>query len=92
MFRMRIGSYDREGVYPTLQLPKFKLTERNWFKRLTNIDQWLYVPLVDRFMNMMRRFSTSHSGIPQVYLLWLVIGTLAAIAVLFLLAGYQGHL
>ena len=91
LFGIRIGSYAREGVYPTIRYPKVKLTERNLFKRIIDVDKWFYQPLVNGFMALMRRFSVTHSGVPHVYLLWLVIGALAAIAVLFLLTGGHGQ-
>ena len=91
-FGIRIGGYVREGVYPTIRYPKIKLTERNLIKRCINVDKWFYQPLVNGFMALMQRFSVTHSGIPHVYLLWLVIGALAAIAVLFLLTGGHGNM
>ncbi len=91
MFHIRIGSYEREGVYPTFSLPKFKFGN-NLFKRILDIDKWFYYPLVSQFMILMKRFSSTHSGIPHVYLLWLIIGTVLAVVVLFMLAGHSGHL
>ncbi len=91
LFRIRIGKYEREGVYPSFSLPKIRFSN-NRFKRLTDIDNWFYYPLVNNFMDLMKRFSSTHTGIPHVYLLWLIIGTVLAVAVLFMLAGHTGHL
>jgi hydrogenase-4 component B len=89
LFSIRIGSYRREGVYPSFSYPKVSFTERHFFKRIINLDKWFFNPLVEKFMKLMRGFSATHSGIPHVYLLWLVIGTLAAVVVLFSLAGVR---
>jgi len=89
LFSIRLGKYYREGVYPSFDYPKLNLTERHFFKRITNMDKWIYNPMVEKFMLLMRGFSATHSGIPHVYLLWLLIGAMAAIVVLFALAGVQ---
>jgi hydrogenase-4 component B len=91
MFRIRIGKYEREGVYPSIGYPKITFGN-NLFKRITDIDKWFYNPLVNHFMVLMKRFSSTHSGVPHLYLLWLIVGTIMAVVVLFLLAGHQGHL
>lgn len=86
-FRIRLGKYERPGVYPTIHYPKLQFRESNLFKQLANIDQYLYYPLVKRFLVIMKWFSTSHSGIPQFYLLWAILGVFLAITILFVLSA-----
>jgi len=85
MFSIRLGSYQRPGVYPTIKYPKLNLAETNPLKKILNIDRWLYNPLVSGFEKVVIKFSATHSGIPHVYLLWLLLGTIAAVTILFLL-------
>ncbi len=85
MFNLSFGKYQRPGVYPTINYPKITFREKNFGKRLLDIDKWFYEPLVNGVMKIIYRFSATHSGIPHVYLLWLVIGTIATVAVMFLL-------
>ena len=87
MLRLRIGKFEQEGVYPRLKYPVFTFSENDGLKKVLNIDKWFYDPIVKGFMLTMRKFSVLHSGIPHIYLLWLVIGALAAIAVLFILSA-----
>ncbi len=86
-FRIRIGAYEQPGVYPQIRYPRFELHERNLARRILNVDNWFFYPLTAGFMRLMRYFSGTHVGIPHVYLLWLVIGVLLAIFILFALAG-----
>lgn len=86
MFNLRFGKYQRSGVYPTILYPKIKFSEKDISKRLLNIDKWFYEPLINGIMKLVVRFSATHSGIPHVYLLWLLIGGIGAVAMLFLLS------
>lgn len=86
-FRIRIGKYERTGVYPTINYPKLKFKDSNFIKRLSNIDHYFYYPVVKRFLIIMKWFSASHSGIPQFYLLWAIIGVFLAIFILFMLSA-----
>ena len=83
MFALRIGKYEQEGVYPQIHYPQITFDEKSLLKRITNIDEWLFKPIVNSFMLLMEKFSATHVGIPHVYLLWQLIGTIAAIIVLF---------
>ncbi len=80
-FSVRIGNYQQEGIYPVLRAPKIQLPTE--LKRAFDIDQLLYNPVVRLSMSFMERFSRLHVGIPQVYVLWMVIGIVFAILVLF---------
>jgi hydrogenase-4 component B len=86
MFSLSMGKYQRPGVYPSITYPKITFKEGDRGKRLLNIDKWLYEPLVRWIMKWINRFSTTHSGIPHVYLLWLLMGVIAAVGILFWLS------
>jgi len=86
-FGIRIGKYESKGVYPKFTLPKIRLSEQNVVKRIINIDNWFFYPITRGFMQFMHSFSATHAGLPQIYLLWLVVGALIAVLVLFALSA-----
>jgi NADH:ubiquinone oxidoreductase subunit 5 (subunit L)/multisubunit Na+/H+ antiporter MnhA subunit len=53
--------------------------------RAFDLDRWLYGPIVRAGASVAERFSRSHVGIPQYYLLWQVIGVVIVLAALFAL-------
>jgi hydrogenase-4 component B len=53
--------------------------------RAFDLDRWLYGPIVRAGAAVAERFSRSHVGIPQYYLLWQVIGMVVVLAALFAL-------
>jgi len=53
--------------------------------RAFDLDRWLYGPIVRAGASVAERFSRSHVGIPQYYLLWQVIGMVVVLAALFAL-------
>jgi hydrogenase-4 component B len=53
--------------------------------RVFDVDIWLYDPLVRAGGKVAERFSRSHVGIPQWYLMWQVVGVVVVLATLFLL-------
>lgn len=81
-FNIRIGTYTQEGVYPRWPVPKIKKSFK--LKHLLDVDDWLYRPLAYLGHKMLEAFSRTHSGFPQWYLLWMVLGAAAAMAVMFL--------
>lgn len=84
-FKIRIGNYQREGVYPTVPIPDMHLSEKGPVKRFLNIDKWLYEPIVNVTLKIMRWFSKTHTGMPHVYLLWMFLGIAIGIFILFTL-------
>lgn len=80
-FNIRVGSYTQEGVYPRWPVPKLK--KSFGLKHLLDVDDWLYRPLAFLGHKMLEGFSRTHSGFPQWYLLWMVLGAAAAMAVMF---------
>ena len=84
-FKIRIGKYYREGVYPTIPLPRITFSERSLLKRILEVDRWFFYPIVDLTLKILRKFSKTHVGIPHVYLLWMFLGLAIGIVLLFLL-------
>jgi hydrogenase-4 component B len=82
--RVQIGARRTSGVYPHLPLPRVK--EPAFARRALDLDSWLYNPLVRWGGRVLERFSRTHVGIPQVYVLWMAVGTVLAIWVLFALS------
>ncbi len=52
-----------------------------------NADTWLYQPLVRSGDWLTERFSRTHSGVPQQYLIWQLLGFVVVVVVLALWAG-----
>ncbi|HOC89473.1 MAG TPA: proton-conducting transporter membrane subunit [bacterium] len=87
LFRLRIGRYERPGIYPTIAWPKKLFRKEPAFNRVIDIDRWFYRPLAHSSMKLMRLFSATHSGAPHLYLLWLAAGAALALFILFTLSG-----
>jgi hydrogenase-4 component B len=73
------------GVYPTVhgQLPAFPQPLR----RALDPDRWLYHPIAQVSEATARRVSRTHVGVLQVYLLWIILGAAAVLALVLLLGG-----
>ncbi|HTY07665.1 MAG TPA: proton-conducting transporter membrane subunit, partial [Candidatus Edwardsbacteria bacterium] len=80
-FNIRIGGYNQEGVYPAWRLPKLKKPFS--VAHLLDVDSWLYRPLEYAGNKALELFSRTHSGFPQWYLLWMVIGAGVALFIMF---------
>jgi NADH:ubiquinone oxidoreductase subunit 5 (subunit L)/multisubunit Na+/H+ antiporter MnhA subunit len=67
-------------IYPGGQVhaPKFP----GFLRRALDFDQWLYTPAVKAIDRTADRVTRTHVGIPQIYLLWIVIGAVAVTAIL----------
>ncbi|HWT78629.1 MAG TPA: hypothetical protein VN648_07480, partial [Candidatus Methylomirabilis sp.] len=85
LFFLRVGGYEQEGIYPVLRMPAVRL--RPEMARAFDVDRYFYTPVVRWSMVFMERFSRLHVGIPQVYVVWMVIGALLAILILFAFSG-----
>jgi len=83
--RIRIGSYQQEGIYPTFRLPRISLSPG--LKKFFDVDEYFYYPIARGFMRLSEKFSRIHVGIPQVYVLWMIVGLILAIIILFSLSG-----
>jgi hydrogenase-4 component B len=89
IFAFTIGGIKFEGLYPkSIKLPK--ITMPSALRAAFDLDRWLYYPFASGFVKLSRRFSRVHVGIPQVYILWIIIGVIAAIVILFALPAGVG--
>jgi hydrogenase-4 component B len=68
------------GIYPNIavQAPAFP----PWLRRAFDLDRWLYLPIGRAVDRGARGFSRTHVGIPQIYLLWIVVGAIAVTGVM----------
>jgi hydrogenase-4 component B len=71
------------GIYPRLRLtpPAFP----GWLRRVFDVDSWLYHPAVRLIDRGAEGVSRTHVGIPQVYLLWIVVGAVAVVGIILTL-------
>jgi hydrogenase-4 component B len=82
IFSFKIWGIKFEGLYPkNISFPR--ITMPNILRKVLDIDHWLYYPIASGFMNLSRWFSRVHVGVPQVYILWIILGLIACIIVLF---------
>ncbi|UWG96495.1 hypothetical protein LPY66_16600 [Dehalobacter sp. DCM] len=67
--------------------PKWKLPRS--LTVVLDLDRWFYFPIGKRFMQFAGKFSQTHRGRPQLYLLWQVIGIGLFFLGLFWLMGVK---
>ena len=74
-----------DGIYPRVRwrVPAFPAALRRAF----DADAWAYRPLVRAVERSAATVSRSHVGVPQVYLLWIVGGAVAVVAIVLALVG-----
>jgi len=85
VIRIRIGKYWSETLYFTnIPWPKIKVPA--FIRKVLQIDRWFYYPLANFVMKISDKFSVTHVGVPQIYTLWLIIGMILAIVILFALS------
>ncbi|SPF47889.1 hydrogenase, membrane subunit [Candidatus Sulfotelmatobacter kueseliae] len=67
-------------IYPSgkVHAPRFPA----FLRRVLDLDRWLYTPTVKAVDRSADRISRTHVGIPQIYLLWIVIGAIVVTAIL----------
>ncbi len=74
-----------QGIYPSIQVraPAFPA----WLRRVFDLDAWFYLPMARAVDGGARGVSRTHVGIPQVYLLWIVVGAIAVIGIAMAVLG-----
>ena len=74
-----------QGIYPSggVHVPKFPAPIR----RALDFDRWLYLPAAKAVEKSADRVSRTQAGIPQIYLLWIVIGAVVVTGILLLFRG-----
>jgi NADH:ubiquinone oxidoreductase subunit 5 (subunit L)/multisubunit Na+/H+ antiporter MnhA subunit len=80
LLNIQIGSVKTEGLWP--KLPPLKAPNLGWLQAIFDFDKWAYYPLVRLGRRFVKWVSTSHVGIAQMYLLWMIVGIIAAVVVL----------
>jgi len=70
-------------VYPHLPIPRLPSIKR--LRSALDFDSWLYGPLVRWGGGLVDRISRSHAGIPQLYMVWQVVGMIVVLVLLFVL-------
>ncbi len=72
-------------IYPSI--PFAQLARPTAVLKLLDIDRWVYDPMFRALRWIMRGMSASHTGLPQFYMLWMIVGAALAVIVLFSMAG-----
>jgi NADH:ubiquinone oxidoreductase subunit 5 (subunit L)/multisubunit Na+/H+ antiporter MnhA subunit len=69
-------------LYPTVEgrAPAFPPALRRAF----DLDRWLYGPAARAVDRTARAAGRTHPGVPQIYLLWIVVGAAVVVTILFL--------
>lgn len=73
------------GVYPAVKVraPVFP----PGLRRALNPDGWFYLPVARWVERSSHAVSRAHVGVPQVYLLWIVLGAVLVVAIVLLAMG-----
>jgi hypothetical protein len=78
----------RNLIHPIYWKPKWpKISPPQPLARSLDFDRWLYFPIGSAFVRIGRTFSRIHNGVPQLYLLWQVIGLVLSIVFVFWWVG-----
>lgn len=67
-------------VYPSLPAPSIQ--SMGFLRNVLNLDRWLYDPLVRTGGRVTDRISRTHSGAPQLYMVWQLVGVVVVLTVL----------
>jgi len=73
------------GIYPRISVrpPHFPPPLR----RTLEVDAWLYLPVARLMERVSHSTSRLHVGVPQIYLLWIVLGAMAVVGLVMVAAG-----
>jgi len=69
------------NIYPSIPLPR--LPRPSAILRALNIDSWLYYPGLRLGERIIQAIRLTHAGVPQLYMLWVIVGAALAVIVLF---------
>jgi hydrogenase-4 component B len=73
-----------KSIYPSVPLPRLPYPKR--LMSVFDADTWLFRPLVRAGDRLTQRFSRTHSGVPQQYLIWQLVGLIVVVIMLSLWA------
>ena len=69
------------NIYPSIPMPR--LPRPSAILRALNIDNWLYYPGLRLGERIIQAIRVTHAGVPQLYMLWVIVGAALAVIVLF---------
>lgn len=72
-------------VYRTMRMPSVRVPKL--LIQAFDFDRWIYFPVARTFSCFSHACSRLHNGVPQMYLLWQVLGCVASIALVLWLTG-----
>jgi hypothetical protein len=75
-----------QSIYPTVRLPR--LPYPRTLMSAFDADNWLFQPMVRAGDWLTQRFSRTHSGVPQQYLMWQLVGFVVVLVAIALWARY----
>ncbi len=73
------------GLYPSI--PFHKLARPVTMLKILDIDNWLYNPGLRLGERLIRVVRATHAGLLQLYMVWVVVGAVLAVIVLFSIGG-----
>lgn len=71
------------NIYPSIPVPRVQALQI--VRKILDFDKWLYNPFVKTGGWMVDRFSRTHIGVPQMYMIWQLAGVILVMAALFAL-------
>jgi hydrogenase-4 component B len=83
-FYLALQQVIERWLFPQVRLPS--LGKLEGFYKALDFDRLFYYPLVKWIFGLTQTVRKTHVGIPQVYMLWLVIGIIIVVLSLFLFA------
>ena len=69
--------------YPGLTMPRTHILD--FFRKVIDVDSWLFNPLVKAGSRATDGLSRTHSGVPHTYLIWQLVGMIVVFSLLFVL-------
>ncbi len=70
-------------VYPSVPIPKAGFLKS--LVKVFDLDRWLYNPFVRAGGWATDKLSRTHSGVPQLYLMWQIVGVVGVLVLLFIM-------
>ena len=86
IFTFHFKGIEFRGLYPTT-FPRPRISMPQGVRTFLSLDQWFYYPLGHLFMRLTRGLARSHTGHPQMYLLWIAVGVILVITILLYFPG-----
>lgn len=84
VLQVQVGAHRTRGLYP--RIPRLTVPNFDRLRAVLDLDRWAYYPAIGWGSRLVERVASTHIGIVQFYVLWMVLGAVAAVSVLFWLA------